>query len=473
MSDKATDRLQQGMFQEMQNGAILERAARYGKEYAASVCERRVYPDEDAIKGLDAFDEAIPEVTGDAVEVLERLHTAGSPGTVAQTGGRYFGMVNGALVPAALGARVLADVWDQNAVLYATSPVNSKLENVVERWLCDLLGLPVCTVAGFVSGTSMATLCGLAAARYRLLLNAGWEVNRQGMNGAPPIRIVTGQHAHGTVIKTLTLLGFGDGCIEWVDVDEQGRIVPEALPNLDERTIVIAQAGNVNSGSFDPIGHICENAKNAGAWVHVDGAFGLWAAACQRLSHLTEGIEMADSLSVDAHKTLNAPYDCGIVLANDREALVAALQNSGDYVAFSQHRDGMMFAPEMSRRARAVDVWATLRYLGRSGVDELVWSLHQRASQFAGELDAAGFEVLNDVVFNQIVVSCGTDELTSATISLIQASGEAWVGGSTWFGRTVIRISICSWATTTKDVTRSVQAFVVAREEAGTATFST
>jgi glutamate/tyrosine decarboxylase-like PLP-dependent enzyme len=206
MSDKATDRLQQGMFQEMQDGKILERAARYGKEYAASVCERRVYPDEDAIKGLDAFDEAIPEVTGDAVEVLERLHAAGSPGTVAQTGGRYFGMVNGALVPAALGARVLADVWDQNAVLYATSPVNSKLENVVERWLCDLLGLPVCTVAGFVSGTSMATLCGLAAARYRLLLNAGWEVNRQGMNGAPPIRIVTGQHAHGTVIKTLTLL---------------------------------------------------------------------------------------------------------------------------------------------------------------------------------------------------------------------------------------------------------------------------
>lgn len=467
MGKSTENRVQDVMFEEMGSGEIITRAAQYGREYAASVREQRVFPDETALKALDAFDEAMPEGPGDALEVLAQLHRVGSPGTVAQTGGRYFGLVNGGLVPAALGARVLADTWDQNAVLYATSPVSSRLEEVVEGWLCDLLGLSDGTVAGYVSGTSMATVCGLAAARFRLLRKAGWEVNRRGVNGGPPLRIVTSRHVHGTVVKALTLLGFGSDCIEWVDVDGQGRMIPSDLPDVDERTIVIVQAGNVNSGAFDPIRTVCERAKEAGAWVHVDGAFGLWAAACRRLSILTAGIEMADSLSVDAHKTLNAPYDCGIILCTDREALVAALQNSGDYIAFSEHRDGMLYVSDMSRRARVVDLWATLRYLGRSGVDQLVWGLHQRAVQFAAELRAAGFDVLNDVVFNQVVVACARDDLTTGTLRYIQDSGEAWVGGSTWFGRTVIRISICSWATTGEDVSRSVRAFVAAREQAG------
>ena len=321
----------------------------------------KVFPDEPALEGLNAFDESLPDGPGDALELLDKLHAVGSPGTVAQTGGRYFGLVNGGLVPAALGARVLADAWDQNAVLYATSPVNAKLEEVVERWLCQLLGLSESMVAGYVSGTSMGTACGLAAARYRLLGNAGWDVNRRGLNGAPTLRIVTGRHTHGTVVKVLALLGFGTDCIEWVDVDEQGRVKPESLPELDDRTIVIIQAGNVNSGGFDPLRPICEKAKKAGAWVHVDGAFGLWAAACERLRHLTDGVDLVDSLSVDAHKTLNAPYDSGIIMCADSEALVAALQNSGTYIVYTENRDGMLYTPEMSRRARSVDLWATLR----------------------------------------------------------------------------------------------------------------
>lgn len=458
-----TDSLRTAMFAEMESGEILSHALAYGREYAAGVHEQRVFPAKDTLANLDVFDEALPAEPGDALELLAKLHAVGSPGTVAQTGGRYFGLVNGGLVPAALGARVLADTWDQNAVLHATSPINAKLEEVVERWLCQLLGLPETMVAGYVSGTSMGTACGLAAARFRLLTGAGWDVNRRGLNGAPKLRIVTGRHTHGTVVKVLALLGLGTDCIEWVDVDEQGRVQFDSLPELDNRTIVILQAGNVNSGAFDPIRAICEKARAAGAWVHVDGAFGMWAAASEKLRHLTDGVDMVDSLSVDAHKTLNAPYDCGIVMCADKEALVAALQNSGAYIAYTENRDGMLYTPEMSRRARAVDLWATLRYLGRAGVDQLVWGLHERAQQFATELAAEGFEILNDCVFNQVIVACENASLTQATIQNIQDSGEAWVGGSTWFDRPVIRVSVCSWATTNEDVTRSVKAFVAAR----------
>jgi glutamate/tyrosine decarboxylase-like PLP-dependent enzyme len=466
MKKRDAAHLQDAMFEEVQAGEILERALKHAREYSTSVRERRVYPDDAALQALERFDEPLPETPGDAIELLDLLHTVGSPGTVAQTGGRFFGLVDGGIVPAALGARLLADTWDQNAVLHATSPINSKLEEVAERWLRSLLGLPETTVAGYVSGTSLATACGLAAARYRLLLNANWEVNRKGLQGAPALRIVTGRHAHGTVVKMLAILGFGTESIEWVDVDEQGRVIADAVPDLDDRTIVVLQAGNVDSGSFDPIRAICEKANSAGAWVHVDGAFGLWAAACDRLRQLVDGIELANSCSVDAHKTLNAPYDCGVILCRDREALVGALQNSGAYIVFTENRDGMLYTPDMSRRARAVDLWATLRYLGRTGIDQLVWGLHERARQFAEELQAEEFDVLNDVVFNQVIVACDDDAVTDATIPRIQASGEAWVGGSSWFGRSVIRVSVCSWATTAEDVTRSVRAFVEAREAA-------
>lgn len=461
-----SEKLQHAMVEAFKNKTIFEQASQYAFEYADQALERRVYPSAEAIARLSNFVETLPDSPSEAGSVLEQLHRFGSPATTAQIGGRYFGFVNGGVIPTALAARWLADFWDQNAALHVMSPVTATLEAVTEQWLRHLLGLPEQVVAGFVSGTSMSILCGLAAARYRLLHNLGWDVNRNGLSGAPKIRIVTGQLAHATVLKAVALLGFGTDCIEWVETDAQGRIIPTAVPTLDQQTILVLQAGNVNSGSFDAFAELCQAAQAAQAWVHVDGAFGLWAAACERLSHLTNGIAQANSWSVDGHKTLNTPYDSGIILCADAEALAQALQASGSYIAYSDQRDGMRYTPEMSRRGRATELWATLKYLGRSGVDDLIFGLHERAVQFAHELQAHGFNVLNEVVFNQTLVDCGDEALTAQTLQQIQQSGECWVGGSTWNGKVVIRISVCSWATTADDVSRSVRAFVAAREVA-------
>ena len=362
---------------------------------------------------------------------------------------------------------MLADAWDQNAVLHAVSPTNAVLEETCQDWLIDLFGLPKNTVAGFVSGTSMAILCGLAAARWRLCQRAGYDVNARGLAGAPPLRIVTSRHTHSTVLKAVALLGFGTDTIEYAEVDAQGRLRPDTLPQLDDRTILILQAGNVNSGAFDPIRECTERANAAGAWTHIDGAFGLWAAASDDLRHLTDGLDLAQSWSVDGHKTLNTPYDNGISLSADPEATVKALQNSGAYIMYSEARDGMLYTPEMSRRARAVELWAALKYLGRSGVDQLILTLHRRARQFATELAAEGFTIPNTVAFNQVMVEIGDEAATDAVIAHIRNSGEAWVGGSRWFDRPVIRISTCSWATTASDVSRTVAAFVAARKATG------
>ncbi|RMF00667.1 MAG: aspartate aminotransferase family protein [Chloroflexi bacterium] len=458
--------LQEKMFREFEDKKIFEQARSFAFDYLNTAFERNVFPSEEAIGNLDEFAEELPAHPGEAASILAQLHRYGSPATVAQIGGRYFGFVNGGVIPVSLAARWLSDVWDQNAALYVISPLVSKLEEIVEGWFRQLLGLPERVVAGFVSGSSTAIFCGLAAARYRVLQNNNWDVNRKGLNGAPKIRVVAGRHAHATVIKAVALLGFGVDNIEWIDTDVQGRVAASAVPPLDGRTILILQAGNVNSGAFDDFESICKQAREAGAWIHIDGAFGLWAAASQQLRHLTRGIEYANSWSVDGHKTLNTPYDSGIVLCDDKEALVHALQASGAYIAYSDHKDGMLYTPEMSRRARAVELWAALKYLGKSGVDELVSGLHRRAAQFGRELQENGFTVLNDVVFNQVLVSCGDDELTRRTLKYIQQSGECWVGGSTWFDRAVIRISVCSWATTREDVSRSVRAFVAARDKA-------
>lgn len=455
--------LRQGMRSLIDSGALLRDAAERGHRYQRDAITRNVAPTADAVAALDRFHEPLPATVGDAAEVLAMLDEIGSPGTMAQVGGRFFGLVNGGSVPVGLAARVLADSWDQNAVLHAVSPTNAVIEETCQAWLRGLFGLPEQTVAGFVSGTSMAIVCGLAAARWRLCDRAGYDVNAGGLAGAPPLRIVAGRHAHSTVLKGIALLGFGTDSIEWAEVDGQGRLDPKTLPPLDDRTIVLLQAGNVNSGAFDPMRECAERAREAGAWVHVDGAFGLWAAACTTLAHLTDGVELADSWSVDAHKTLNTPYDCGISLCADPDAMVAALQNSADYIMTSEHRDGMLYTPEMSRRARSVELWATMRYLGREGIDRLVLSLHERARQFAEELSAAGFDVANEVVFNQVMVRIGDRAATDAFVHAVQDSGEAWVGASSWFGEPVVRISVCSWLTASEDVSRTVEAFGEAR----------
>ncbi len=458
-------KLQKKMFHEINNKQIFEDAKKYAFEYLDKSFDKNVFPSDKAIGNLDKFVEEMPEDSGNGISIIEQLHRYGSPATVSQNGGRYFGFVNGGIIPISLATRWLSDAWDQNSALYVMSPIVSKLEEVVEEWLKQLFALPKQTVAGFVSGTSMATFCGLAAARYRILKNRGWDINKKGLNGAPKIRIVAGKSAHATVVKAVALLGLGIDNIEWVDIDEQGRIIPSSIPKLDESTILILQAGNVNSGAFDAFDEICNNAKRANTWVHIDGAFGLWAAVTKKLSFLTKGIEKADSWSVDGHKTLNTPYDSAIILCKDKEALIQALQASGSYIVYSEHKDGMLFTPEMSRRARVVDLWATLKYLGRSGIDELVYSLHKRAVQFSIELKKREFEILNDVVFNQVLVACESDEITNKVIKYIQDSGKCWVGGAKWNGRDVIRISVCSWATTEDDIEHSVNSFVMARKK--------
>jgi glutamate/tyrosine decarboxylase-like PLP-dependent enzyme len=310
----------------------------------------------------------------------------------------------------------------------------------------------------------MAIFCALAAARNTLLLRQGWDVNSKGLFGAPLIRVVLGNQAHSSVFKALSLLGLGKDRVELVPVDNQGRMLPDKLPPLDDTTLVIAQAGNVNSGAIDPLDEICALAHKANAWVHVDGAIGLWAAVSKNTYPLIKGLEGGDSWSVDAHKVLNAPYDCGIVLCKNRGALVNAMQATASYIQYSDNRDGMLYTTEMSRRARSIELWATLKALGSDGIAQLVDSLCGNARYFAAQLAANGFEVANDVVFNQVLVRCETPERTADTLKNIQSGEVLWCGGATWEGKPVIRLSVCSWKTTNEDIDACVEAFIRARE---------
>lgn len=448
--------------------ALLERAHRHAADYLGTVRDRSVYPTPQALEALSGFDEPLPDQGQEPIAMLDRLHAIGSPATVAQTGGRYFGFVNGGLYPPALAARWLADSWDQNAALHVISPVAAKLEAVCEGWLRDLFGLPDGTAAGLVSGTSTSLVCGFAAARNALLRRQGWDVASKGLFGAPEIRVVVGEQAHGTVFKALALLGLGMDRLHKVPCDDQGRMRTDQLPELDDKTLLILSAGNVNSGAFDPIAEICRLANETDTWVHIDGAFGLWAAASPRTEHLTRGIGLAQSWSVDAHKTLNAPYDCGIILCRDGEALSSALHATGAYIQWSDERDSMRYVPEMSRRARGIDLWATLVTLGRSGIAALIDQLCAGAERFADGLRGEGFRTLNDVVFNQVLVACDNPQETETTLQVLQASGECWCGGSHWRDEPVIRISVCAAETTPEDIDRAVRAFVQSRELART-----
>lgn len=450
--------IQQKMFAEMQHKEVFERALEAGCTYLDTVMKRNVYPSVQALEDLSFFDEKMPVEGAEALNIIEKLEQYGSPATVAQLGGRYFGFVNGSVVPAGLAAKILGSFWDQNTALHVISPIASRLEKVVEGWLKEIFNLPPESVAGFVSGTSMANLCGLAAARYRLLKNQGWDINKQGLANAPSIRIIAGREAHSTIIKTIGLLGYGMDNIEFMETDDQGRIIIENIPELNNITLLILGAGNVNTGAFDDFSEICEKAKRAGAWVHIDGAFGLWAAAVKNLAHLTKGMEYANSWAVDGHKTLNTPYDSGIILCSDKEALSTALHMSAGYIVLSDDRDGMFFTPEMSRRARIIELWATLKYLGTKGIDEMIYNFHRRTLQFKEELqNVEGIFILNEVVFNQLIIAGETDDITERVIREIQQERVCWMGGSTWKGRKVIRISVCSWATTEEDVSLSVE----------------
>lgn len=458
-------KLQDKMFLEIRNKEIFNQAHQYSFEYLENVFDRNVYPTEEALNDLSIFNEELPFDSTNAKSVIEQLNKYGSPATTATLGGRYFGFVCGSAVPVGLAAKNLGTYWDQAPAMNVLSPIGSKLESVVEKWLVELFNFPTNTSAGFVSGTSTANLCGLAAARYRILKRNNWNINEKGLRNSPKIRIVTGKQLHATVLKAIGILGLGTENIEWVDVDNQGRIIPESIPQLDENTILILQAGNVNSGAFDDFEIICKKAKKANTWVHIDGAFGLWAQAVNELKYLTKGIENASSWAVDGHKTLNTPYDCGIILCSDQEAMTSALHMSGSYIIESTERDGMFYTPEMSRRARIIELWAIMKYLGKNGIDEMILTMNKRAKQFVEEIEKIkGFYVENDVVFNQVIVRCDSDKITEQVLSNIQMLRECWLGGSMWFGKKVMRVSICSWATTKNDISKSVKSFEKALE---------
>src|SRR5580692_486654 len=433
-----------------------ERAARY----LAEIETRHVAPLPEDVARLNALGGPLPQLPSDPSQVLALLDDIGSPATVATAGARYFGFVIGGSLPAALAANWLAGAWDQNAAMQVMSPVAAKLEEIVLEWVVDLLGLPSGSGAGFVTGTTMANFSALAAARTALLKRAGWDVEEDGLFAAPPIHVVVGDEVHISVLKALSMLGLGRSRLTRVPADDQGRMRLDALPPLDDHTLVCVQAGNVNSGAFDPAGEICARAHEAGSWVHVDGAFGLWAAVSPRYAPLLNGAGEADSWAIDCHKWLNVPYDSGIAVVREPQHLRTAMTLSAAYLPASEFREPSRYSPEGSRRARSVELWAAIRSLGRSGLREMIERNCRAAQVFAENLRKAGFTILNDVVLNQVLVSFGTPEETRRIIAEIQSDGTCWCGGTQWQGHTAMRISVSCWATTDEDVERSVEAIV-------------
>jgi glutamate/tyrosine decarboxylase-like PLP-dependent enzyme len=439
---------------------LLQDVASRATRYLDDVRQRRVSPSPDALREMQRFAVELQDDSIDAAKVLAELDTLGSPATVACTGGRYFGFVTGGALPAPLAANMLAAAWDQNSGLEVQSPIAAHLERVCRDWMIALLGLPAQTEIGFVTGATMANFTGLAAARHSVLRAQGWDVEAQGLFGAPPLTVVVGDEVHVSLMKGLGMLGLGRERVVRVPVDGQGRLIAARLPAIDGPSIVCLQAGNVNTGAFDPIGEVAARLHGTGAWIHVDGAFGLWAAASSQKRALISGIDLADSLATDAHKWLNVPYDSGLVFVRDARALYAAMSANAAYFPEGQTRDPQRFVPEGSRRARAIEVWAALRSLGRRGLAEMIERNCRHAERFANELRKAGYQVLNDVVLNQVLVSFGAPEVTRRVIAAIQQEGTCWCGGTSWQGTLAMRISVSSWATSDADVEQSIAAIV-------------
>jgi glutamate/tyrosine decarboxylase-like PLP-dependent enzyme len=440
--------------------SLLDEAHRRALQYLDSLPHRRVGPTPDAIAGLAKLTQGpLPETGEDPHTLLAQLDELATPATVTIAGPRYFGFVNGGTLPAAQAAHTLASAWDQNAAMYAMSPAAVELERAAHRWLLDLLGLPPECGTGTTTGAQMANVTALAAARRAQSLKAGWDADRDGLFGAPPITVVVSDQTHSTVAKALAILGLGRNRVVTVPSDQQGRFRASTLPKLEGPAILCLQAGNVNSGAFDDFAELIPQAHEHGAWVHIDGAFGLWAAASPRYAHLTQGYAEADSWATDGHKTLNLPYDCGFVFIRDRQAQHGAMSLGGAYLASSQTAEPLWQTPDASRRARGIEAWMALRALGRQGVAELVDQLCARAAYFAQSLaKLPSVAILNDVVFNQVLVSFGSSERTKAMIAAIQADGTLWCGGTEWRGQAAMRISLSNWSTSEADIDQCVAA---------------
>jgi len=440
---------------------LLLDAAERGVAYREAGRERNVAPAEAAVVGAEKFVEPMPQHGTPDEDVLKLLDEVGSPATVMMTGGRYFGFVIGGSMPVTVATNWLATAWDQNVGMHEVTPATSTLERVAMDWMLDLFGLPKDCAASFVTGATAASFTALAAARNRVYSDIGWDVEADGLIGAPPVTVIASAESHPTVFKALGLLGFGRNRVVRAPVDTEGRIDASRFPEINGPTIVCTQAGNVNTGSFDPVNEICDIAKPKGAWVHVDGAFGLWAAASPDKAHLCSGFAAADSWATDAHKWLNVPYDCGVAFVRDPQALKSAMAITAEYLMTeTEFRNPSDYTPELSRRARGVDVWAALKSLGRDGVAAMIDRCCSHARRFAVSLQDAGYEVLNDVVLNQVLVSFGDDETNRRIIGEIQEDGTCWCGVTVWQDKTAMRISVCNWSTTEEDVDRSLAAIL-------------
>jgi glutamate/tyrosine decarboxylase-like PLP-dependent enzyme len=440
--------------------SLLQYVAEAAADFYEDLPQRLVFPTASLTELRRALGVPLSDDGVAAERVLRELVEAADRGIVASAGGRYFGFVIGGNLPAALAADWMTSAWDQNAGLYACSPAASVVEEVAGAWIIELLGLPPDASFGFVTGGQMANTTALAAARHHVLEGAGWDVEEHGLAGAPPIRTIVGENRHGTIDRSLRLLGLGRPT-DVLPADDQGRMIAAHL-RLDERpTIVCAQAGEVNTGAFDPIGEIADVCSaHPNVWLHVDGAFGLWAAVSTRLRPLVRGIERADSWATDAHKWLNVPYDSGIAVCAHPRSHSAALSAGGSYLIFGEaERDEVHWNPEHSRRARGFAVYAALRTLGRRGVEALVDSCCEQAQTFAQQLEGLGAEVLNDVVLNQVLFRFADDALTQRVLASVQQTGEAWMGGTVWQGRPAIRLSVSNWQTTAEDVNRTIESF--------------
>jgi len=442
--------------------AALERASTRAREWLAALPDRPIPPRQDADGVLASLGGPLPDGPIDPADVIDLLADGVEPGLMAMGSGRFFGWVIGGTLPAALGADWLTSAWDQNNGMRFATPGTVAAEEAAATWVLDLLGLPDTADVGFVTGGTMANFTGLAAARQQVLENVGWDLDRLGLSGAPRVRVLVGAERHITIDLALRYLGLGEPQV--VPADDQGRISADALgaalDGAEVPTIVCLQAGNLHSGAFDPLGASCDLAHEHGAWVHVDGAFGLWAAASPHLRHLVDGHDGADSWATDAHKTLNVPYDCGIVVVAHPDALRKAMGAQSSYLLRTEGPgDPLEKVPELSRRARGVPVWAALRSLGRSGVSDLVDLLAHNAGALAkGIADIDGAEIVNDVVFTQVCATFGDDSRTREVTARLLADGTAWMSGSRWRDRDVLRVSVSNWSTDDNDVAASVDA---------------
>ncbi len=436
---------------------VASRAARY----LTTIEDRKVAPSEDAVAAMSVLDRPLQDEPVEPSLVLDEFDRLIAPTTAGIAGPRFFGFVNGSSLPASLAVNWLSTAWDAHTVFHQISPGTVRLERIALKWIVDVLGLPAGCHGAFVTGTTMAHVTALAAARSALLHGAGWDVENDGLNGAPPLNVVVGDEAHVSLFKALGVVGLGRRKAIRVPVDRQGRLRPEAMPRPDGPTILCLQAGNVNTGASDPFRDAIPIARGWGVplWVHVDGAFGLWAGASSTYRPLVDGVELADSWATDGHKWLNTPYDCGVAIMRDGASLYRSMSATAAYLP-DEVANPLDHTPEMSRRPRGVDFWAALRSLGRRGVEELIDRNSRQARRVAEALREAGCTILNDVVLNQVLVSFGSAEETMRVVRGIQADGTCWCGGTAWQGQVAMRVSIVSWTTTDDDIERAIDAML-------------